>query len=165
MLKPNKTLAAALAALFPNSEKAVSEKLTQEEFNAFAEEAQEVQTRLDAQTTGNQAVADDLTAANASLATAQAELATAQATLATTATELATAQAALATAQAKATQWDAYKASLTGAVLESDSTNGKPNAGQTDLSAADQNRNDRLRSLKAKHPMLMADVDVADDES
>ncbi len=167
MTKPTKTVAAIVAALFPTSEKAISEKLTQEEFNAFATEAQETQERLDAQATGNQAVADDLTAANASLTQAQADLATATAALATATTELATANATIATLTPKATAWDAHKAALAGAGVTGDSTNGKTGKTTTDsgLSAKDQAHLERLTELKAKYPGLMADIDVPAQEA
>ena len=166
MLKPTKTLAAALAALFPNSEKAVSEKLTQEEFDAFAGEAQEVQNRLDAQASGNAAMNADLTAAKAAADAAENALATAQSALATANTELATAQETATGLKAKADQWDAYKASLTGVTVAEDSANG--GAGKTTtgggLSATDQDRNERMRTLKTKYPRLMADLDVVNEE-
>ena len=155
------TVAAILAALFPNSEKAVSEKLTQEEFNAFATEAQEVQTRLDAQAAGNAAMNGDLTAAKADADKAEAALATAQTELATAQTDLVALRGQLAEAQGKASQWDAYKASLTATVVADDSTNtnGKAKA-VTGLSAKEQAHLNRMTELKAKYPGLMADVDV-----
>jgi septal ring factor EnvC (AmiA/AmiB activator) len=161
MIKPTKTVAAILTALFSNSEKAISEKLTQEEFNAFATEAEEVQNRLEAQATGNQAVADELTTANAALATAQAALTTAQTDRDTANAALATANGTITTLTPKAAQWDAYKASLTGAVLEEDATNGGKSTSH--LSATDHTHNDRLKAMKAKHPLLMADVEVVED--
>lgn len=154
------TVAAILTALFSNSEKAISEKLTQEEFNAFAADAQEVQTRLDAQATGNQAVADDLTTAQAALATAQGKLATAQGERDTAVTALATANTTIAGLQPKAAQWDAYKASLTATVVADDSTNKGKDRADSGLSAKDQAHLERLAELKEKYPTLMADIDV-----
>lgn len=159
MVKPQKTVAAVLAALFGNSEKAVSEKLTQDEFNAFAADAQEVQNRLDAQAEGNAAMNADLTKANEAADAAELTLATTQASLTTAQADLITANDRAAGLQAKADQWDAYKASLTGTTVAEDSTNaGKVN--ETGLSAKDQSDLDSLKALKAKHPTLMADVEL-----
>lgn len=159
MVKPQKTVAAVLSALFGNSEKAVSEKLTQDEFNAFAADAQEVQNRLDAQAEGNAAMNADLTKANEAADAAELTLATTQAALVTAQTDLATAQTLAGKLKAKADQWDAYKASLTGTTVAEDSTNSGP-AIETGLSAKDQSDLDSLKALKAKHPTLMAHVEL-----
>ena len=169
MAKINTTLGAVLASLFANSQKAISEKLEQDEFNAFSEEASEVQTRLDTQAAGNAAMNADLTAANEAAELAETNLATATADLTAVRAELATANTTITGLKAKADQWDAYKASLTGAVLEEDSTNGRyAGAGKgivgSGLSASEQARNEKLRGLKAKHPLLMADVEVIDEQ-
>lgn len=166
-----------LAALFANSEKAVSEKLTQEEFNAFAAEATEVQNRLDAQAQGNSAMNGDLTDAKAAADKAEADLATATAALQkangdlTTALEkangdLTAANELAAGLQAKANQWDAYKASLTATVVADDSTNTKRGKVGADagLTAKEQAHLDRMTELKAKYPGLMADIDVPTQE-
>lgn len=137
-----------LAALFPNSHKTVSEKFSAEELKAFAAETQEIQNRLTAQTTGNQAVAADLTKAQADLTKAQTELTATNAKL----TEL----------TPKAAAWDAHKAALNGATVTDDTTNTKGGKTKADnqLSAKDQSHLDRMAELKAKYPSLMADIDV-----
>ncbi len=161
MSKRVKTIAAIVAALFPTSEKAIAEKLTQEEFNAFATEAQEVENRLDAQATGNQAVADDLTQANASLKETQDKLTTSEAALTKANADLTTANSTIEELKPKATAWDAHKAALGGAVVTGDATNGKTKpAAENGLTAKDQAHLDKMASLKAKYPGLMADIDV-----
>lgn len=160
MIKPTKTIAAIVAALFPNSEKAISEKLTQEEFNAFAGDAQEVENRLEAQATGNQAVADDLTKANANLVTANASLTTAQAALTKANDDLTAANNKIAELEPKATAWDAHKAALKGATVIDDSTNKGGKQLENGLSQKDQTHLDRMTQLKAKYPGLMAEIDV-----
>ena len=162
MIKPTKTVAAILTALFSNSEKAISEKLTQDEFNAFATEAEEVQTRIDAQETGNQAVANDLTTAQAALTTAQADLAIAQGERDTAVTALATANTTIAGLQPKADQWDAYKASLSGSTVADDSTNtrGKGKGAESGLSTKDQANLEEKQRLAAKYPGLMAELNI-----
>ncbi|WP_460939256.1 hypothetical protein [Spirosoma humi] len=160
MLKPTQTLGAAVAALFPTSEKAISEKLTQEEFNAFATETQEVQNRLDAQADGNQAVANDLAQAQTDLATAQAALTTAQTELATANTSLATANQTIATLTPKATAWDAHKAALNQSGMSGDSTNGKP----ANEAPKENAREAKMREMKTKHPRMMEGIEVAADE-
>jgi predicted nuclease with TOPRIM domain len=76
MSAPKKTLAAVVAALFPKSEQAIAETLNTEQFNAFAEDAQEVHDRLTAQQTGNEAVAADLTKAQARVSELENTIAT-----------------------------------------------------------------------------------------
>lgn len=165
MSKPTKTLAAVVAALFPASEKAISEKLAQEEFDAFAGEAQEAQDRLDAQATGNAAMNADLTAANAAADLAEIRATAAEAALATAQGELATANATIATLTPKATAYDAHKAALAGAGVTEDSTNTKGGKkSDTGLSAKDQAHLERMGELKAKYPGLMADIAVPDQE-
>lgn len=160
------TVAAVLAALFPTSEKAVSEKLTQEEFNAFATEAQEVQNRLDAQATGNAAMNGDLTTAKADADKAEADLKAATDALATAQADLTASRAQLSEVQGKAAQWDAYKASLTATVVADDSTNTKPGkkVAESGLSAKEEAHLERMTELKAKYPGLMADIDVPTQE-
>lgn len=162
MSKPTKTLAAVVAALFPASEKAISEKLAQEEFDAFAGEAQEAQDRLDAQATGNAAMNADLTAANAAADLAETRATAAEAALATAQGQLATANATIATLTPKATAYDAHKAALAGAGVTEDSTNtrGGKKADNSGLSAKDQAHLERMGELKAKYPGLMADIAV-----
>lgn len=162
MTKPIKTLAAVVAALFPTSEKAISEKLTQEEFDAFAGEAQEAQDRLDAQATGNAAMNADLTTANAAADLAETKLTASEAALATATAALATANATIATLTPKAAAWEAHKAALAGASVTGDSTNnrGGKSAESNGLSAKDQAHLDRMTELKAKYPGLMADINV-----
>ncbi|GAB3885996.1 hypothetical protein [Spirosoma agri] len=159
MLKPTKTVAAVLAALFPTSEKAISEKLTQEEFDAFAGEAQETQNRLDAQAQGNEAVANDLTTANASLKEAQDKLTASEAALTKANNDLTAANNKVAELTPRATAWDAHKAALDGANVTGDSTNPKQKA-ETGLSEKEQASLDKKMELKAKYPGLMADIDV-----
>lgn len=162
MIKPTKTVAAILTALFSNSEKAISEKLTQDEFNAFATEAEEVQTRIDAQETGNTALNGDLITARADADKANAALTAAQAELATANATLATANTTIAGLQAKADQWDAYKASLSGSTVADDSTNtkGKNKGTESGLSAKDQANLEEKQRLAAKYPGLMAGIEV-----
>jgi septal ring factor EnvC (AmiA/AmiB activator) len=154
MIKPAKTVAAVLAALFPNSEKAISEKLTQEEFDAFAADAQETQNRLDAQEQGNTAITADLATANASLEQAQADLTKANA-------DLATANTTVTELTPKATAWDAHQAALKGANVIDDSTNkGKGKPQSTGLSEKDQTALEEKQRLAAKYPGLMADLSI-----
>lgn len=152
------TLGSVIAALFPTSEKAVSEKLDQAEFDAFAAEAEEAQNRLDAQTAGNEAVAADLATATATIAALEAAATTATANLATAQADLKAAQEANAALQAKADQWDAYKASLAGTAPNGDTTNGGKKAPVSD--DKEQARVSELQRLKAQYPALMADMDV-----
>jgi septal ring factor EnvC (AmiA/AmiB activator) len=161
MIKPAKTVAAVLAALFPNSEKAISEKLTQEEFDAFAADAQETQNRLDAQEQGNTAITADLATANASLEQTQATLTQAQADLTKANADLATANTTVAELTPKATAWDAHQAALKGANVIDDSTNkGKGKPQSTGLSEKDQASLEEKQRLAAKYPGLMADLGI-----
>ena len=57
-----KQLAAVISDLFPKSDKAVSEKLSTEEFNEFSAEVTELNERLEAQVEGNKKVVADLNA-------------------------------------------------------------------------------------------------------
>lgn len=63
MNKPTNTVSAVMKSLIPKSEKAVSENLSTEEFNALGEELTEVQARIDSQTEGNTKVKADYEAA------------------------------------------------------------------------------------------------------
>jgi septal ring factor EnvC (AmiA/AmiB activator) len=156
------TLAAAIAALFPTSEKAISEKLTQEEFNAFSGEAQEVQNRLDAQATGNQAVADDLVKANATLKETQDKLTAAESARDQAQGDLTKANATVTELTPKASAWDAHKAALGNTNVIDDTTNGKgknkPDA--SGLTEKEQARITENQRLATKYPGLMAGIDV-----
>jgi septal ring factor EnvC (AmiA/AmiB activator) len=166
MVKPKTTLAAALAALFPISGKAISEKLTQEEFNSFGTEVQEAQDRLDAQAQGNEAVAADLKAAETRQNELQAELTTASNNLTKAQGDLTNAQTLISQLEPKAGQWDAHQAALKGSAVIEDSTNVKPkSATNAGLSDKDQSLLDRKAELKAKYPGLMADIDVPVQEA
>lgn len=70
------TIAAVLASLIPQSEKALSEKLSAEEFNALGAELAEVQSRLEAQTEGNAKLKADFEAATGRATTAEATVKT-----------------------------------------------------------------------------------------
>lgn len=63
MNKLTLTAVALLTALFPKSEKAVSEGLSTEDFNTFSGELVEVGTRMNAQTDGNEKLKADYEAA------------------------------------------------------------------------------------------------------
>lgn len=138
-------LAADLVTLFPNSHKAIAEKLSAEELKGFTTDATEAQNRLNAQATGNQAVADDLTQTKAQLTKAQGDLTAATNKI----TEL----------TPKAAAWDAHKAALDGSNVTGDTTNGKGKV-VAGLSTKDQAALDAKIELKAKYPSLMADIDV-----
>lgn len=151
---------AALAALYPTSHQAVAAKLSAEEFKTFTADAQEIQNRLTAQGAGNQAVADDLTKANATLSTTLSQLAT-------TTTALATANDTIKTLTPKAASWDAHKAALGQSAVTEDSTNTgkkKPSA-DSGLTTKDQKHLEDVQRLKATYPGLMADIDVPDVEA
>ncbi|CAG4992148.1 hypothetical protein DYBT9275_00903 [Dyadobacter sp. CECT 9275] len=75
MSKPN-ALTAIIGSLFSRSEKPISEKLSTEEFNAFMQDAGELDARLSAQGQGNEKVTADLAAANAQIIELTASLAT-----------------------------------------------------------------------------------------
>jgi peptidoglycan hydrolase CwlO-like protein len=49
-----KTLSAIIAGLFTNSDKAISEKLSSEEYASFSQEASDLNTKLEAQVTLNE---------------------------------------------------------------------------------------------------------------
>lgn len=157
MIKPTTTLAAIITGLFPKSEKAVSERLEQEEFNAFAGDAQEVQARIDAQAEGNTKLRADLEAQTAEVTRLTAELKAQQAV----GDEVTTLKAENTALKAKADQWDAYKASLAGAGMGNDSMNGKKAQGAAN---ADDTQTERLRAVKAKHPRMAAKLTVGDEE-
>ena len=161
MTKPTVTVAVIIAALFGKSQTAISEKLSTEEYNTFAAEAQEVNDRLTSQQAGNEALKADADTANASLATAQVELATATASLTTAQSELATAQARVAELEPSARQWDAYQASLKGTHGNDGTT---PPTPKPDASTAEQARIEELRTLKAKHPSMFEGIDVPDGD-
>lgn len=76
MSKVTQTIAAVLTALIPKSEKTVSEKLSTEEFNALGEELTEVQSRLDAQTEGNEKLKADFDASEKRATEAEAQVKT-----------------------------------------------------------------------------------------
>lgn len=165
MAKTTKPVSAIVAELFPKSEKALSEALSTEQFNALAEDAQEVQDRLDAQAQGNQAVADDLIQANATLKETQDKLTASEANLTQANTDLTAANKLATEAQAKASQWDAYQASLKGSGMGNDTGNGKDKpAPAASTSEKDQKILDDKNRLAAKYPGLMADLHTATDE-
>lgn len=76
MSKVTQTIAAVLTALIPKSEKTVSEKLSTEEFNALGAELTEVQSRLDAQTEGNEKLKADFDASEKRATEAEAQVKT-----------------------------------------------------------------------------------------
>lgn len=156
------TLAAILSALFPTSEKAISEKLTQEEFNAFSGEAQEVQNRLDAQATGNQAVADDLVKVNATLKETQDKLTAAEAARDKAQGELTTANSTITELTPKADAWDAHKKALNGSKVIDDSTNGKGKnkSEASNLTEKEQAHQSEMQRLAKTYPGLMSGIDV-----
>lgn len=78
MNKLTLTATALLTALFPKSQKAVSEGLSTEEFNAFGVELVEVGTRINAQTDGNEKLKADYEAAVKRADEAEAALTLAQ---------------------------------------------------------------------------------------
>ena len=92
MSKLTLTATALLTALFPKSQKAVSEGLSTEDFNAFGGELVEVGTRINAQTDGNEKLKADYDAAVKRADTAEAALTLAQ-------TQATTLQAQLTTAE------------------------------------------------------------------
>ena len=96
MSKPN-TLTAIIGSLFSRSEKPISEKLSTEEFNAFMQDAGELDARL---SQGNEKLTADLAAATAQVTELTASLALSAAKV----TEL---TASLATVSAER---DTYKA-------------------------------------------------------
>lgn len=63
-----------MAALFPTSNQSLSENLSTEEYNALTSEVTELNARLDAQATGNLALAADLATATASVTELTAKL-------------------------------------------------------------------------------------------
>lgn len=63
MNKLTLTAGALLTALFPKSQKAISEGLSTEDFNAFSAELVEVGTRINSQTEGNEKMKTDFDAA------------------------------------------------------------------------------------------------------
>lgn len=160
MLQTKLTLAAVLSALFPTSEKAISEKLTQEEFNAFSGEAQEVQNRLDAQATGNQAVADDLVKVNATLKETQDKLTAAEAARDKAQGELTTANSTIAELTPKADAWDLHKKALNASGVIDDANGGKKKATASTLSEKEQAHQTEMQRLSAKYPGLMSGIEV-----
>lgn len=74
MNKLTLTAAALLTALFPKSQKAISEGLSTEDFNAFSGELVEVGTRMNTQTEGNEKLKTDYEAAVKRADTAEASL-------------------------------------------------------------------------------------------
>jgi len=127
MSKP-KTLSAILSALFPKSEKVISEKLSTQEHETFAADASELQERLDAQTTANELVTADLTKATARVTELEGSLAAAEGQVATLTASL----------TAMTTERDTYKAHHEKAVQKGDKD-------------ADQDHNSRGSSGKASY--------------
>lgn len=74
-------LSAAMVSMFPTSGKAISEKMSTEEYASFTEEAGELNTRLETQATANGLVVADLATANASVTELTANLAIANASI------------------------------------------------------------------------------------
>ena len=93
MSKLTLTATALLTALFPKSQKAVSEGLSTEDFNAFGGELVEVGTRINAQTDGNEKLKADYDAAVKRADTAEAALTLAQTQATTLQGQLTTAEA------------------------------------------------------------------------
>ena len=58
------SVAGLMTALFPKSERAISDNLITEQFNAFGEELTEVGNRINSQTDGNEKLVADLKLAN-----------------------------------------------------------------------------------------------------
>lgn len=154
------SVATMIATLFAQSQKAISEKLSSDEFATFSAEVKETHDRLEAQQQGNEQIKADLEAEKAKASTAESQRDAAKADLKKAQDELATAQARITELEPKATQWDAYQASLKGEAGKADGTTpAKPKNVSAD---ADQARIDDLRSLKAKHPSLLEDLELPD---
>ncbi len=85
-----KQLAAVITDLFPKSDKAVSEKLSTEEFNEFSAEVTELNKRLEAQVEGNKKVVADLNAKIAELSEVKGKLEAAEQLVAGSKAKLAT---------------------------------------------------------------------------
>lgn len=119
MTNAKKTVAAVVAALFPKSQKAISEKLATDEFNAFAAEASELDQRLDAQGLGNVAEQTDRQKAEAQvtdltgqLTAANTQIGELQAQVGTLTTEKETAATAQTDLQTKLTASEEYVTKL-----------------------------------------------------
>lgn len=151
-----------MAALFPKSEKAISEALGQEAFNEFAAEAQETQDRIDAQAQGNQAVADDLATTKATLTETQDKLTASESALEKANNDLTAANKTNGELKAKADQWDSYQTSLKGATIVDDSTNtsGKNKAAASGLTSKEQAQLDEKQRLATQYPGLTADLGI-----
>lgn len=65
-----KTLSAIIAGLFTNSDKAISEKLTSEEYASFSQDASDLNTKLEAQVTLNEQLTAQVTDLTTQLAAA-----------------------------------------------------------------------------------------------
>lgn len=89
-MSKSKILSTIMAGLFPNSEKAISEKLSTEEHASFSDDVNELNTRLEAQTAANELVTADLTAANSKVAELTGQLATVTALAESRAAEITT---------------------------------------------------------------------------
>lgn len=96
MAKLPQSVANIVAALFPKSQKQISEKLATEEFNQFSADAQEIQERLDSQAESNGTLSADLTDTKTKLGTAEARITELEG-------QLTTAQSAQTTAEQNAT--------------------------------------------------------------
>lgn len=83
--------------LFPKSEKVVSEKLSTDEFNVFAADAEELSKRLEAQEEGNTAEKSDREKAEAQVTEIQGKLTTAEAQVTEIQGKLTTVQSELTT--------------------------------------------------------------------
>lgn len=183
MITNKKTVTQLLSSLFGKSEKAISEKLSADEFNTFSQELQQAAGKLDARADEVPApVAADpvaglreipapaavvppaapVAADPVALTNALAQVATLTAELATANAGLTTANATIARLQPKAASWDAYQASLQGAKPDENKPAGK--SANTGLSAKDQAEIENLRRLKEKHPGLMEGIDIPDED-
>ena len=84
------TLSSIIAAIFPGSDKVISEKLTADEHASFAAEVGTLNEQLEASTLANTTLSADLLARTTELATASATITTLEASLATANTTLST---------------------------------------------------------------------------
>lgn len=74
MAKLPQPVANIIAALFPKSQKQISEKLATDDFNQFSADAQEIQDRLESQAESNGTLSADLTDTKTKLGTAEARI-------------------------------------------------------------------------------------------
>jgi len=132
---------AVLSSLFGKSHKAISEKLSTEEFNEFTQEATELSTRLEDQKTENELAVGDLATANASIATLNASVSTLTASLATANTQL----------TAVTTERNTYKAHYDQSANKGDKEGGEDeNSRKSELADYNQNALDVWHKAHAK---------------